>query len=145
MATFDLTNDKWFHRRKSSYHGNLLFEIVENFEWLQATGQNTIENLHFIGGLHLDNPSGYYLNWDGRHVCDRCGTIIEPNGYTKSVQMAYAMKVMPRLKYLCICLNCESELERERKEDSLYFKNLPKPFCWSKPVMPNDWDKYVWL
>lgn len=136
---YDLTEERWFHDRKTSRPTNILLDLVRNFDYLQAFGNNTFEQIKQIRGIVFDYPSGHFVNWDGRATCDRCGAFVIPNGYTKSIRLAYGMVAFPRLKHVCLCPACDKSLDDAKQ----YLSLLP---LWGKqPPMPNDWKQYAWL
>lgn len=142
---WDFTQEHWFSNRTSGSrrHSNILLDIVPNFDYLQTYGQNTLERItHYIGENNiLDQRTGYVLRWDGRHCCDRCGAVKELSGDAKRVRLAYALKELPWMKKVGLCLKCEMDMYNEDKDLISDTNSL----FWTEKQIPNDWDEYIWL
>ena len=142
MARYDLTDDGWFRKGKSVIRGNFFMEVVDNFDYLQAFGENTVTRI--LGTNVLDKYSGYILNWDGRHLCDRCGTVLEEDGSAESIQTAYAMKMFPHLKGIGLCPKCDYDLNK-KPNPLIETTDFTQTVWWKQQEMPDDWQQYAWL
>lgn len=141
----DFTPERWFSQHKNHRSGNLLYEIIPEFDYLSAFGQHTLERTATYIGInnYLDKLSGYEITWDGRHVCDRCGTPLDESGAAKSVRLAYALgKTEWIKKRIGLCNHCEEDMEKYTFQDE---SESSKAYWCKKQQMPNDWDKYAWL
>lgn len=143
---WDFTPEHWFSTgiNRSQRHRNILLDVVPNFDYLATYGRNTLNNItHYIGANNImDKITGYVHNWDGRYCCDRCGAIKELDGSAKNIRMAYALKEMPWMKRVGLCLNCEAELYHK---DEGIISDTNSVFWKDKSSMPNDWAEYAWL
>lgn len=137
----DFTPERWFSRHSSHRNGNLLFEIIPDFDYLSAFGNNSVSYL----GAHnyIDKITGYEITWDGKHVCDRCGAPLDESGAAKSVRLAYALgKNEWMKKRIGLCTKCEEMMDTLQQNDSEHIKAYWKK---SNRLMSNDWDRYAWL
>lgn len=141
----DFTPERWFSTHRSSRKGNLLLDIIPGFDYLSAFGLNTLERTATYIGLHnyLDKFTGYEMTWDGRHVCDRCGGLLDESGAAKSVRLAYALGELEfAKKRIGLCDRCEEDMNQLYVQDDNEFN---KAYWNNKYQMPNDWGKYAWL
>lgn len=145
MTRIDFTQEKWFSQHKNTSHSNLLLDLVDNFDYLQAFGENSLDNTLIYLGEHnyADKLTGYIMNWDGRHLCDRCGAALDESGSARSVKMAYAKRGAWLRKSCGLCDRCDKDLDNEIFDTS---DSEHKKSYWNiDNSMPNDWNKYAWL
>lgn len=139
----DFTPEQWFVRHKNVRHNNLLLEYINNFDYLQAFGQNNLNSMTKYIGAHnyLDKLSGYEMTWDSKHVCDRCGCALDESGAAKNVRLAWALGKDWMKGRIGLCSGCERDMEYFTQDDNEFSKAYWK----NKSSMPNDWLRYAWL
>lgn len=141
----DFTNKGWFRGKKSHSNSNLLFELLPNFSYLRAFGQNTFQQtVKYLGGYNrtMDKFSGYILSWDKKHCCDRCGRALKYTG-SKSIRLAYGVTKFKRLKECGLCDLCDALLEKDSKDKN---RTAPSKYIQFNQKTPRDYrDRYIWL
>lgn len=142
---WDFTPEQWFKNKKTTQNSNFLIEVVPNFDYLQAFGQNSLDRvIHYLGhSEYFDRYTGYVLKWDGKHCCDRCGKALRITG-CKTVNMAYLIKINPSLTNCGVCSECDLAMHKESLDKNLVEK-YSLPSWWESKPIPNCWDQYAWL
>lgn len=150
----DFTPEGWFrHGKTSELSGALVMrEIISDYDIMQSLFEDE-SIIHFIGGKnYLDKFSGYEITWDGNHVCDRCGKVLNETA-SKSVELANAMTVF-KGKRIGLCDDCDLALDpslgRIEKVELGYvvhktMEEMEIEKLFKKHKMPNDWNRYAWL
>lgn len=124
----DRTRDLWLKGKKDyrwfmddRNRHNLLHELLISVETdltIKAEFFGQKSSLKYIGNSQwINKETSYVLDWDGTHVCDRCGERLKPSFAANSIGAALLLSEMPHLAESGLCHHCEQSLKDEMQED----------------------------
>ena len=161
----DRTNEHWMEGKKdynitisADNRRNILrnlIRVVEDGQTIRAEFLNSDKPsiLHYIGRSQWFNKNtGYVLDWDGVHVCDRCGARLETDFTGNTLELAEFKNKTPRMAELGLCHKCESELEAEVQSsrdrdlrDGLIYDSHKRLFLEPRVRRRNDFEDWMYL
>lgn len=157
----DRTNEQWFGGKKDfnttitpQNRRNILASLLVVSETKQTIRAKFLNNgkpsiLHYIGNSHwVNKTTGYVHDWDGAHVCDRCGSRLETTFSSNSLEAAIFKDENPRVALLGLCPKCESALERQRNKDimdGLIRREKGGLLLEPRPRRSNDFEDWLYL
>lgn len=157
----DRTNELWFEGKKDANttitahnRRNILRNLIISVETPQTIKAEFLNNgkpsiLHYIGHSHWVNKvTGYVHDWDGAHVCDRCGKRLEITFAASTMECADFKDEVPRVALIGLCPNCERRLDEDRAkdiQDGLIRREKGGLFLEKVPERRNDFEDWMWL
>lgn len=158
----DRTEEGWFERKKNDSititprnRRNILRSLLVSVETPQTIRAEFLNSgkpsiLHYIGRSQWVNvETGYVHDWDGAHVCDRCGKRMMVDFSASTLETALFKDEIPRVALMGLCPNCEREMvEEERMRDmreGLIRMEKGGLFLERKRQRVNDFDDWMWI
>lgn len=157
----DRTDERWFEGRRNDHitisrdqRANILrnlIRVVEDGRTIRADFLNSDKPsiLHYIGRSQWVNENtGYVHDWDGGHICDRCGARLEPDFTASTLECARFKDEMPHIAMMGLCPNCEKTLAQQHEQDmrdGLIFDSSKRLFLEQRRQHPNDFEQWMWL
>lgn len=157
----DRTEELWFSGKKDSRtiitkrnRRNILASLIKVSDDHRTITADFLNNgkpsiLHYIGNSRWVNEyTGYVHDWDGTHVCDRCGARLVKTFAAHNMEIAYFKDKYPRVAECGLCPNCGRDLEKEHPEDmhdSLVRREKGGLLLENKPNRVNDYAGWAFL
>lgn len=157
----DRTLESWFEAKKDcnvtmsrSQQGNFLrhlIRVVDDGQTIRAEFLNGDKPsiLHYIGHSQwVNKETGYVHDWDGGHICDRCGARIEPDFRAHTLECALLKNEMPHVALIGLCPNCEKHLAQEREDDireGVIYDSRRHLFLEQRRKQSNDFEQWMYL
>ncbi len=161
----DRTEEHWLEGKKD-YHITIspdnrrnilrnLIQVSENGQTIRAHFLNSDKPsiLHYIRRSHWVNKNtGYIHDWDGVHVCDRCGKRLNADFTGCTLELVTFKDKMPGVAFLGLCHCCESTLEEELRDsrdrdirDGLIYDSNKRLFLEPRVRRRNDFEEWMYL